>query len=62
MMDNYGQLDGSLTVKLSDNLDAQFEFINLTDEQIYTYDRNEYAPTGVYVNGRRYYAGLRYQF
>lgn len=38
MMDNYGQLDGSLTVKLSDNLDAQFEFINLTDEQIYTYD------------------------
>ncbi|CAH9049393.1 hypothetical protein PSECIP111854_00026 [Pseudoalteromonas sp. CIP111854] len=62
MMDSYGQLDGSLSIKLTHNLDAQFEFINLTNEHVYTYDRNAYAPTGVYANGRRYYAGLRYQF
>ncbi len=62
IMDNYGQLDASLTIKLSHALDAQFEFINWADEHIYTFDRNEFAPTGVYVNGRRYYAGLRYQF
>ncbi|MBD1581096.1 TonB-dependent receptor [Pseudoalteromonas sp. S16_S37] len=62
MMDNYGQLDGNLSIKLTHQLDLQFEFINLTDEQIYTFDRNEYAPTGIYANGRRFYAGLRYQF
>ncbi|MCF6435452.1 TonB-dependent receptor [Pseudoalteromonas sp. MMG022] len=62
IMDNYGQLDASLTIKLTHSLEAQFEFINLTDEQIYTFDRNEFAPTGIYINGRRYYAGLRYQF
>ncbi|KID56304.1 TonB-dependent receptor [Pseudoalteromonas luteoviolacea] len=61
-MDDYGQLDGSVTLSFSDNLDLVFEFLNLNDEQIYTYDRNEYAPTAIYQNGRRFYLGARYRF
>ncbi|KZN35198.1 hypothetical protein N480_19330 [Pseudoalteromonas luteoviolacea S2607] len=61
-MDDYGQLDGNITYSLTDNLDLVFEFLNLGDETIYTYDRNEYAPTAVYRNGRRFYLGAQYRF
>lgn len=60
MMDDFGQLDGSITFKLSDKLDFVVEAINLTDEITYLYERNEYAPTGIYQNGRRFYVGVRY--
>tara|TARA_R110001606_G_scaffold43811_3_gene115620 strand:+ start:13623 stop:16244 length:2622 start_codon:yes stop_codon:yes gene_type:complete len=60
MMDDFGQLDGSVTFKISDSLDFVIEAINLTDEITYLYERNEYAPTGIYQNGRRFYVGVRY--
>ncbi|KAF7764365.1 hypothetical protein PCIT_b0348 [Pseudoalteromonas citrea] len=59
--DDYGQLDGNITISLSPNLKMTFDFINLSDEISYSYERNHYAPTGVYHNGRRFYLGLRYQ-
>ncbi|GMM84409.1 TonB-dependent receptor [Pseudoalteromonas sp. MTN2-4] len=61
-MDNYGQLDGNITFSINDKTDLVFEFINLNNEIAYTYERNQYAPTGVYANGRRFYFGARYQF
>ena len=61
-MDNYGQLDGNITLSINEKTDIVFEFINLNNEIAYTYERNQYAPTGIYANGRRYYLGLRYEF
>ncbi len=60
MMDNFGQLDGNLTIKLTTQFDIIFDAINLTNETTYTYERNQYAPTGIYKNGRRFYLGIRY--
>lgn len=59
--DDYGQLDGNITVSVSSQLKVTFDFINLLDEISYSYERNHYAPTGIYSNGRRFYLGLRYQ-
>lgn len=60
MMDSFGQLDGSITFKVSSNLDLVIEALNINDEITYIYERNEYAPTGIYQNGRRFYLGVRY--
>ena len=57
--DNYGQWDINVSFILTESVSLVFEGINLTDEIIYTYDRNHYAPVGIYKNGRRYYAGIR---
>ena len=46
-MDNFGQLDGNLTIKLTTQFDIIFDAINLTNETTYTYERNQYAPTGI---------------
>jgi iron complex outermembrane recepter protein len=59
-MDNYGQIDGNITFIVNDNFNIVMDFINLNDEVTYTYERNEYAPTGLYQNGRRFYLGIRY--
>ncbi len=60
--DDYGQWDINISFNITDYLSLVFEGINLTDEIIYTYERNEYAPVGIYKNGRRYYAGVRVAF
>ncbi len=57
--DNYGQWDVNISFILTESISLMFEGINLTDEIIYTYERNEYAPIGIYKNGRRFYAGIR---
>lgn len=57
--DDYGQWDINISFLLTESTSLVFEGINLTDEIIYTYDRNHYAPIGVYKNGRRFYAGIR---
>ncbi len=60
MMDDFGQLDGNLTFKVTNSLDVVLEAINLTNSITYVYERNQYAPTGIYENGRRFYFGIRY--
>ncbi len=57
--DDYGQWDVNISFILTESTSLFFEGINLTDEIIYTYDRDHYAPVGIYKNGRRYYAGVR---
>lgn len=60
--DDYGQWDINLSFNLTEQLSIVIEGINLFDELNYTYERNEYAPVGIYRNGRRVYAGLRAVF
>jgi iron complex outermembrane receptor protein len=57
--DDYGQWDVNISFILTEHVSLVFEGINLSDELIYTYERNEYSPVGVYRNGRRFYAGVR---
>ncbi|WP_343813919.1 TonB-dependent receptor [Colwellia asteriadis] len=57
--DDYGQWDINVSFMITESLSLVFEGINLTDEVNYTYERNEFAPIGIYKNGRRYYAGIR---
>ncbi len=60
--DDYGQWDVNLSFLLSDHIALVVEAINLTDEINYTYERNEFAPVGIYRNGRRLYAGVRISY
>ncbi|MFD1620765.1 TonB-dependent receptor [Thalassotalea marina] len=60
--DDYGQWDVNLSFKLNAHTSLVFEGINLANEHIYTYERNELAPVGVYQNGRRFYAGVRVEY
>ncbi|MBQ4864270.1 TonB-dependent receptor [Pseudoalteromonas sp. MMG013] len=59
--DDYGQLDGNVTLSVTPKIKITFDFINLTNEILYSYERNMFAPTGIYSNGRRFYIGVRYQ-
>uniref|UniRef100_UPI0003B7652D TonB-dependent receptor domain-containing protein n=1 Tax=Pseudoalteromonas ruthenica TaxID=151081 RepID=UPI0003B7652D len=61
-MDNYGQLDASVRVNLTEQLQLNLDVINLNNEITYLYERSHLAPTGIYENGRRFYTGLRYTF
>ncbi len=60
--DDYGQWDVNLSFLLTDNFSLVIEGINLSDEINYTYERNEFAPIGLYRNGRRFYAGVRISY
>ncbi|NTS76738.1 TonB-dependent receptor [Catenovulum sp. SM1970] len=59
--DKIGQLDASLRFEVTEQLSVIFDGINLTDEIIYNYERNKYAPIGIYKNGRRLFAGVRFE-
>lgn len=63
-IDDYGQLDANVSYKVNDNLTLVLEGINLTDELIFSYQEKgvENALTGLYRDGRRYVAGVRFNF
>ena len=60
--DDYGQWDVNMSFVLNEHVSLVFEGINLSDELIFTYERNEFAPVGIYRNGRRFYAGIRIDY
>lgn len=60
--DDFGQWDINMAFALNDHISLVLEGINLTDEILYTYERNEFAPVGIYRNGRRFYVGARFGF
>ncbi len=60
--DDYGQVDVNFSFLLNDNISFVIEGINLFDEINYTYERNEFAPVGIYRNGRRFYTGIRVNY
>ena len=62
--DAYGQIDASLSYHITQNVTAVFEAVNLTDEHTVSYQEKgvEQALTGVYADGRRFTAGVRFNF
>lgn len=63
-VDDYGQIDANLNYNVTENVTLVFEAINLTDEHTFSYQEKgvEQALTGVYADGRRYVAGVRFNF
>jgi iron complex outermembrane recepter protein len=62
--DAYGQIDATFSYNITDNITAVFEAVNLTDEHTFSYQEKgvENALTGVYHDGRRFIAGVRFNF
>ncbi len=62
--DAYGQLDANFSYNITENITAVFEAINLTDEHTFSYQEKgvSNALTGVYADGRRFIAGVRFNF
>ncbi|USX19543.1 TonB-dependent receptor [Oxalobacteraceae bacterium OTU3REALA1] len=62
--DDYGQLDGSINYKISDNLSLGLEAQNLTDAKFKQLMQQTTGMNGRawFVTGRRYTAQLRYTF
>lgn len=63
-IDDYGQVDANLTYNYNENVAFILEAINLTDEHTFSYQEKgvEQALTGVYADGRRFSAGVRFNF
>jgi TonB-dependent receptor len=61
-VDDYGQLDISIGYQINDQMSVQFEGINLTDETVRVFGRNERQTLFATQNGPRYMLGFRYQF
>lgn len=62
--DAYGQIDATFNVNITDNITAVFEATNLTDEHTFSYQEEgvKNALTGVYADGRRFSAGIRFNY
>ncbi|MBQ4864267.1 TonB-dependent receptor [Pseudoalteromonas sp. MMG013] len=62
--DAYGQIDATLSYNVTENITAVFEAVNLTDEHTFSYQEEgvEHALTGMYADGRRFVAGIRFNF
>lgn len=63
-IDDYGQLDASLSYDFNENLTFVVEATNLTDEHTFSYQQEgvKIAPTSVYHDGRRFAVGVRFDF
>lgn len=61
--DDFGQVDATISFNLMEGLSLNLEALNLTDEQVIEYaDDNSSRLMSIYENGRRFTAGLRYNF
>jgi len=58
----YGQLDVSLSYRINQNLSAQFQILNLTEEQRIDQSSARYLPYAVSEIDRRFMVGLRMAF
>lgn len=63
-IDDYGQVDANFTYNVTENIALVVEGINLTNEKTFSYQEKgvEQALTGLYADGRRYVAGMRFNF
>nr|WP_091986066.1 TonB-dependent receptor [Pseudoalteromonas denitrificans] len=63
-IDAYGQVDANVTYNINENLAFVLEAINLTNEHTFSYQEKglKQALTGVYSDGRRFVAGIRFNF
>ncbi len=58
--DDYAQLDASIGYEINDKWKAQLNMSNLLDDTYYWYYQTEYAPMGVYKNGRKFVLSFSY--
>lgn len=61
-VDAFGQLDLSASYHITENFTAQFQALNITDEQIINQSSARYLPYGVSELDRRVMFGLRYTY
>jgi TonB-dependent receptor len=60
--EEYGQVDASVSYDFTDNLTLSFEALNLTDEHMRQYARQEHLVRTYTETGARYNLGVRYSF
>ncbi len=61
-VDDFGQLDLSANFRISDNLIAQLQVLNLTNEQSINQSTDRFLPYGVSELDRRALFGIRYSY
>ena len=63
-IDDYSQVDANVSYQFNENITFVLEGINLTDEKLFSYQEKgvEQALTGYYADGRRFVAGVRFNF
>ena len=61
-IDDFGQLDFSANYRLNDNLQLQFQVLNITEEQRINQATSQFLPYGVSELDRRVFFGARYAF
>lgn len=61
-VDDYGQLDASVRINVTDRLEVVLQGINITGEELEYYHIDEGRPQNLYDNGARYVVGVDYLF
>jgi len=63
-VDDYGQIDANFTYNINENIAITLEGVNLANEKSFSYQEKgvEQALTGYYADGRRFVAGVRFNF
>lgn len=63
-VDAYGQVDANFSYDFNENITLVLEGVNLTNEKSFSYQEKgvEQALTGYYADGRRFMAGVRFNF
>ncbi len=60
--DSFGQLDGSLLVHITKNLDFTADAQNLLNHKLYYFTGNKAIPRAYYNNGRTFWVGAKVSF
>lgn len=60
--DSSGQLDGSVSVSVTENIDLTFQAVNITDTKRRDFSDIQSRPRNVDVFGRRVFLGLNFSF
>jgi iron complex outermembrane receptor protein len=60
--DNYGQLDGSISYRINQNLELTLDALNITNSKLKYYALNKSQPRAVYDNGSQVFFGLRVRY
>lgn len=60
--DDFAQVDASANWNFSDNVTFTLEAVNLTDEEVFEYNVDKARVVSIYSNGRRFVAGVRFNF
>lgn len=60
--DDFGQLDGSVLIHVTKQVDLSFDAQNITNSKLYYFVGDKAVPRAYYDNGRTFYAGARLNF